>query len=149
MTKRPHDTNARIPHPAEGAEDALLAPFFAAARAGGDDALPRGLQDRLLRDALALQPRRTAVPASRPGFAARLRGAWAAAGRLLGGAPGVAVVCSAGVAGVWIGLAVPDAGAWLDTVAGAAGLAESGDVWEQTAQDIRDDEALLAFLDGF
>ena len=143
MTKRPHDTNSRIPRPAEGAEDALLAPFFAAARARADDALPRGLQDRLLRDALALQPLREAVPASRPGFAARLRGAWAAAARLLGGAPGVAVVCSAGVAGVWIGLAVPDAGGWLGTVA------ESGSVWAQTAQDIRDDEALLAFLDGF
>ncbi|HHX88317.1 MAG TPA: hypothetical protein GX700_00880, partial [Paracoccus sp.] len=76
MSKRPHDTTPRILHPAEGAEDALLAPFFAAARAQRDEALPEGMQERLLRDALALQPQRAVVPASRPGLAGRLRDAW-------------------------------------------------------------------------
>lgn len=152
MTKQPHD-NARQD------DDALLEPFFAAARAPAPDDLPDALQARLLHDALAHMPAPRIARAARPvGFAglmARLGNGISAFGRqsarVLGGAPGVAVVCSAGVAGVWIGLAVPE------TVSGVLGfgapaatmLVNDGSVWAQAAQDLGEDEALLALLDSF
>lgn len=150
--------NKRSQDPAYDDGDALLAPFFDAARAQTTDAMPDALHDRLLRDALAQCPAPPSAPEPAPGIVAsglmaRIVGGVTALGvrtaRLLGGAPGVAVVCSAGVAGVWIGLSVPETHPLLEFATGATSLDDSGSVWAQTAQDIREDEALLAFLDSF
>lgn len=166
MTERPDDT-ARFEGPrgdaARDGDDALLAPFFAAARAELTDTaqaasghaqggLPDALRARLLRDALTHIPAPRPVR-PRPGLFARLLAAvpFRQLGGVLGGASGVAVVCSAGVAGVWIGLTVPGpASDLLGYVAsGALVVSDDGSIWAQTARDISDDEALLALFDSF
>ena len=152
MTEQPQDK----PMPDE---DALLAPFFAAARAAGEDALPGSLQARVMQDALAQIPAPPAPPAADPGLLASLL-AWLGDGfsgfgrqsaRLLGGAPGVAVVSAAGLAGVWLGLAVPDpASELLGYIAtGVPISADDSSIWAQAARDLGEDEALLALLDSF
>jgi len=152
MTKQPHDNAGQ-------ADDALLEPFFAAARAPVERDLPDALSARLLHDALAQIPAPSPVRASRrgavAGLVARVRDGVAALGRqaarLPGGASGVAVVCSAGLAGVWIGLAVPEPASELlvSFAPGARSLVDDGSLWAQAARDLGDDEALLAFLDSF
>lgn len=82
-------------NPAEAGLDAL----FAEARARDADPLPISLNARLLATALEAQPRRSGPS----GLWARLRAALAE----IGGAPGLAGVGAAGLAGVWIGFAGP------------------------------------------
>jgi len=76
-----------------------LEALFAAARDAEPAPLGAGLQARLLDAALTAQPRR----AARPGWIARF-GAMLAD---IGGAPGLAGVGAAGLAGVWIGFSGP------------------------------------------
>jgi len=157
MTKQPQDK----PTPDD---DALLAPFFAASRAAVPDAavpdaLPEALQARLMKDALAQIPAPASPRAADRGFLAALL-AWLGDGfsgfgrqsaRLLGGAPGVAVVSAAGLAGVWLGLAVPEpASELLGYIAtGTTISADDSSLWAQAARDLGEDEALLALLDSF
>lgn len=154
MTKRP--TDAPMPD-----DDALLAPFFASARAPSESDLPDALHARLLQDALAQMPAPPPVTAPargvRPvaaGLMARVGNGVAAFGRqsarLLGGAPGVAVVCTAGLAGIWIGLAAPGSTAdLLGYIAPGSSVVDDDSVWSQAALDLGEDEALLALLDSF
>ena len=151
MTEQPQDK----PMPDE---DALLAPFFAAARAAGEDALPGSLQARVMQDALAQIPAPPAPPAADPGLLASLL-AWLGDGfsgfgrqsvRLLGGTPGVAVVSAAGLAGVLLGLALPEpASELLGFIGNGAVSADDSSIWAQAARDLGEDEALLALLDSF
>lgn len=136
-------------------DDALLVPYFAAARAASTDDLPDALQARLLHDALAQIPAPPRARVARPGLMAWLGEGISAFGRqssrLLGGAPGVAVVCAAGLAGIWIGLAAPEPASQLLglVVPGTPTLADDGSAWAQVARDMGDDAALLALLDSF
>ncbi|MCC5969791.1 MAG: hypothetical protein JJU15_07570 [Pararhodobacter sp.] len=143
-------------------EDAILAPFFAATRAQMDEGIPDTLNARLLGDALKHLPATTAKQPAKPSAARQKPGhnrprmrpvGWAADrlgafGRMLGGAPGLAVVGCAGVAGVWIGVALPDVSPdlvgviWPDVGLG-------GDGWAEAAQELGEYDALLAFLDSF
>ncbi|MCB1395128.1 MAG: hypothetical protein H6898_05080 [Rhodobacter sp.] len=79
--------------------EADLEALFAAARDAGPAPLEARFQARLLEAALGAQPR----PAARPGWLARF-GAMLAD---IGGAPGLAGVGAAGLAGVWIGFSGP------------------------------------------
>jgi len=148
MTKQPQEEPQRN-------DDAFLVPYFFDASAIPAEDLPDALQARLLHDAMAFLPVAPQIHARRPGLIARLgegiaRLGWQPA-RLLGAAPGVAVVCTAGLAGVWIGVAAP--GPALDLLGyiapSASVFADDGSVWAQAAQDLGDDEALLALLDSF
>jgi len=147
MTERPQDQPGRE-------DDRLLEPFFAAARAQPEAALPDALSGRLLHDALSQLPAPTRPqPPSRPlaGFRGWFAGLGDQAGRLLGGAPGVAMVCVAGLAGVWIGVAVPGSAEGLAAyiLPGAASLVQGGEGWAEAAQYLGEDDALLALLDSF
>jgi hypothetical protein len=75
--------------------DALLAQ----ARTAPPDALPPALQARLLADAQAALPRAAPRPSLRGWIAGALAG--------IGGAPGLAGMSAAGLAGLWIGFAGP------------------------------------------
>lgn len=96
-------------------DDALEA-LFAQARRADPPALPADLAARLLAQAAAAQPR----PQPAPGLWSRLRAALAD----VGGAPGLAGLGVAGVAGLWIGVADPVGAAAL-VWEGAAGLSPS------------------------
>lgn len=83
----------------DGFSEADLDALFAEARETAPDPLPASLQARLIDGALQAQPR----PAPRPGWFARLSAMLAE----IGGAPGLAGVGAAGLAGVWIGFSGP------------------------------------------
>ncbi|MFB9150722.1 hypothetical protein [Roseovarius ramblicola] len=85
-------------------QEAALAPFFEAARKAAPAPSP-DLMARVLEDAGAEQARYAAVVA-RP--AAPRAGLWARITRALGGWPAMAGLGAAGLAGVWIGLALPE-----------------------------------------
>lgn len=87
--------------PHENRDDGLEL-LFAQARAEAPDPLPDALRARLVEAAVAACPAAPA-PAPGPGWLARL----AAALANVGGAPGVAGLGAAGLAGVWIGFAGP------------------------------------------
>lgn len=94
------------------------------ARAAGDRPTPSdALMDRVLADALALQPQPAGLApahaAVRPGLLARLAA-------MFGGAPMLAGVCSAAVAGVAIGYLNP---ASMDTLTGGLMAAETLDLF--------------------
>ena len=155
MTKQPQDK----PTPDE---DALLAPYFAASRAAAEDALPESLQARLMQDAMAQIPAPPLPRAVERGYdrgylaalLARLGRGFSGFGRqsvrLLGGTPGVAVVSAAGLAGVLLGLALPEpASELLGFIGNGAVSADDSSIWAQAARDLGEDEALLALLDSF
>jgi hypothetical protein len=112
-------TEDRKPLP-ESDLDAL----FAAARAAEPAPLEPDFAARLIAQAEAARPR--PVPA-RPGWLHRLRAALAD----VGGAPGLAGLSAAGVAGLWIGLADPVGAATY--VLQGAGLAEAATPFDHFA----------------
>lgn len=81
-------------------QEAALAPFFEAARAQAPEPSP-DLLARVLADAEAAQ----AQPAARR--AVPRAGVWTRLAQGLGGWPGLAGLGAAGLAGLWIGLAMP------------------------------------------
>lgn len=89
--------------------DALLAE----AREAPPPDLPAGFEAQLFAQAVATLPR----AAPRPGLLARIGAALAG----IGGAPGLAGMSAAGLAGLWIGLAGP--GGAADLAAGAWNVA--------------------------
>jgi len=95
-------TDRRQDHPGaldEGALDAL----FAEARDGTPAPLSDRLRARLVEAALDARPLQGRPVQGQPGWWARLRAALAD----VGGAPSLAGVGAAGLAGVWIGFAAP------------------------------------------
>lgn len=103
-------TDDRTPHrpPDASAGDDALDALLAAARDEAPPPLSPALRARLVADARAHAP--VAAPPA-PGWFARLRAALAE----IGGAPGLAGVGVAGLAGVWIGFSGPGVtGEWLD-----------------------------------
>jgi hypothetical protein len=82
----------------DGFDEAALDALFAEARAVEPDPLPEAIAARLLAGAEAAIPRPV-----RRGWLARVRDALAE----IGGAPGLAGVGVAGLAGVWIGFSGP------------------------------------------
>ncbi|SIN82090.1 hypothetical protein [Vannielia litorea] len=100
-----HDTKVTA------SEEALLESFFSAARADGArraEPSPE-LLARVLEDGYAVQDARmTAAVRSRPAAPAR-RGLLATLLAAIGGAPGLAGLAAATVAGVWIGIRPPEA----------------------------------------
>jgi hypothetical protein len=87
-------------------QEAALAPFFEAARAAGPEP-STALLARVLEDAEAAQARHAGAQA-RPGLGPRPRaGLRARLAQGLGGWPALAGLAAAGVAGVWIGTALP------------------------------------------
>lgn len=124
-TRKPEDQ--RLP------DDALEA-LFAEARAAPPAPVPEDLRARLI---AAVPPPAgpvgsrvvgSRVAGSRVGWGARLAAFWAE----IGGAPALAGVTAAGLAGVWIGFAAPGPAAdlastlWLAQNAEVAGLAFGG-----------------------
>lgn len=87
--------------------------LFAQARNTPPDDLPAALAARLLADAQAALPRAAPRPGAFAWLAAVLAG--------IGGAPGLAGMSAAGLAGLWIGFAGP--GAATDLAAGAWNVA--------------------------
>lgn len=128
------------------ATDDVLDALFAEASARAPDPLPISVNARLLAAALEAQPR----PARRPGLWTRMRAALAE----IGGAPGLAGVGVAGLAGLWIGFAGP-AGTgtlvsdfWQGAASVAPGLAAY--VGDSSASDSASSGAadLLSLIDG-
>ncbi len=123
---------------AEAGLDAL----FAEARAAPPAPLPPAFEARLVAAALA------ARPAPRPGFLARLRASLAE----IGGAPSLAGVGAAGLAGVWIGFAAP--GPTADLVSsfwqGAASVTPAAASWASTDAEVWDigGTTLLSLISG-
>lgn len=85
-------------------QGAALEPFFAAARAAAPAPTP-ALMARVL-EAAGAEQARIAAPAPAP--APRV-GLWVRIARGLGGWPALSGLAAAGLAGVWIGLALPEA----------------------------------------
>lgn len=99
-----------------GPEDPALEAFFAAGRAA-DLTPPEGLMARVLAEAEAAQAAAAApAPVAKPG---RLAGLLAG----LGGWPALAGLASAAVAGLWVGVAVPEASAYVGL--GGTGVSEA------------------------
>lgn len=95
--------------------------LFAAARTAEPAPLDPGFAARLVAQAEAARPR--AAPA-RPGWGVRLRAVLAD----LGGAPALGGLATAGIAGLWIGLADP-AGAAALVFDAAAGISPALSGW--------------------
>lgn len=134
MTRSHDRTEGR---PADAAETRLDA-LFAEAREAAPAPLPEALAARLLGDALAAQPQPAPRRTLRPGLFARLRAALAE----IGGAPSLAGVGVAGMAGIWIGFASPGStGDWLDAI-------WTPDTTSTTAGWAVDDETLLEVTGG-
>ncbi|KPQ08172.1 MAG: hypothetical protein HLUCCA12_03585 [Rhodobacteraceae bacterium HLUCCA12] len=144
----------RNQHGQTAAEDDILAPFLAAARGALDDDMPVGLRARLVDDALARMPGAQPTALGRGAASGSLLSRWldglgAGLGRMLGGAPGVAVLTAAGVTGLWIGMAMPVQGPDLLAPFWPGASAAAADDWADTVPEIADDEAILALLDSF
>lgn len=97
-------------------QEALLAPFFTAARETAPAPSP-DLMARVMADAEAVQAQQGAVAGARP--AAPRAGPWARLAQGLGGWPAMAGLGAAGLAGVWIGLSLPETLPGLPPGAGA------------------------------
>ncbi|MEY3004595.1 MAG: hypothetical protein RLZZ491_1771 [Pseudomonadota bacterium] len=119
---------------AEQDDDDVLGPFLRAGRAG--EPVSDALMARVLADAASVQAQLAPAPPGRPAGPAR-GGWWAAIQAALGGPPAIAGVTLAGLAGLLIGILVPDVvdglsggqiGVWS---AGAGALPEIGLLWEE------------------
>ncbi|WP_417587852.1 hypothetical protein [Pararhodobacter oceanensis] len=135
--------NAPATAPADAFGDDMLEALFAEARAAETPALPDALSARMMADAAAaLAP----PPASRPNWWARLRLALAD----IGGAPGLAGVSAAGLAGVWIGFSGSGGtGALLTQFwQGAATVSPSVSEWVETDPLTDDSSTLWALMSG-
>lgn len=124
--------------------DAMLDALFAETRAETPDPLPDGLRLRVLEDAGSQMPR--AEPAPGPGWLSRLRTALSE----LGGAPGVAGLGAAGLAGIWIGFSGP--GLTGDLVSqfwqGAASVSPTVSALVDTDLLVDDNADLLSLMTG-
>jgi hypothetical protein len=113
--------------PTSTADEALLAPFFAVARA--EAAAPTtALLSAILADAAAASASRAAQPAPAPRARRRLEP--------IGGWRGLAALAACALLGLWLGLAGRVS---LDAAPGWTGL--------QTADDVNGDEEVGAFFD--
>lgn len=92
-------TNKAFPFSDDQSVEAALEDIFASARHAEPPALSPDFSARLNADALHHRPQ----PRQAPGFWARLGASLAG----IGGAPGLAGLGAAGLAGVWIGFAAP------------------------------------------
>ncbi len=130
----------RIPM-ADSALDALLA--HAAVRP--PEPLPDRLRARLLTEALQAMPPPAPVPVARE---ARTAGWMSQLWRGLGGAPGLTGMTAAGVAGLWIGAAEPDAVAGVASAfwQGAGLLGADPGAWSDDALAGLEPDPLLALL---
>lgn len=118
-------------------DDDGLDAVFAEARDAIPPPLAPGFERRLLAQAEAAVPR--ALP--RPGWLARTRAALAG----IGGAPGLAGLSAAGLAGLWIGFAGP--GPAADLASGVWSVAlRAPDLSAFEAGD--EDQSLLALIAG-
>ena len=123
--------------------DDSLEALFAEARSEAPPPLSGSFEARLVASALAAQP----VPVARPGWGARLRAFLSE----FGGAPSLAGMGVAGLAGLWIGFATP--GPTADLVSsfwqGAASVSPAVSDWADTGSDLGYDTGaeLLSLLD--
>ena len=120
------------------AADAALEAMFAEARMAEADPVPDGLRARLLADAVPV---------------VATRGWWSRLGDVLadlGGAPGLAGVSAAGLAGVWIGFSGP--GLTGDLVSqfwqGAATVSPTVSAWVDDGPLVASDGDLLVYMSG-
>ena len=132
-------------HSAGNFDESALDALFAQAR----DEPPAPLSDdfaaRLVAASLEAQ---RAVARPKPGWLARMRLALAE----FGGAPSLAGVGAAGLAGIWIGFAAPGATGDLvsSVLQGAASVSPSATAWVGTETNVltTSDSDLLALIDG-
>lgn len=126
-------------------DDTALDALFAQARAEPPAALSEDFTARLV--AASLDAQGALVP-PKPGWLARLRSALAE----FGGAPSLAGVGAAGLAGVWIGFAAPGStGDLISTVLQtAASVSPTATEWDGTETYVLATSAsdLLALIDG-
>lgn len=117
-------TTDRRTDDAGGFDDSLLDALFAEARDEAPAPLAQAFEARLVAAALAAQP---GAMAPRPGWLARIRAMLAD----VGGAPSLAGMGVAGLAGVWIGFAAPGSTSDLVTTfwQGAASVSPSVSDW--------------------
>lgn len=114
---------------AQDLDAADLDQLFAEARAADQMPMPAALTARILADADAILARQ-ALTAHRAAAAPARGGFWAQLLKSIGGAPALAGLAVATVAGVWVGV-VPPAGlqSGLQTVMGTTGTDELFDIY--------------------
>ena len=126
-------------------DDSALDALFAQARAEPPADLSDDFTARLVAASLEVQ---AGFAPPKPGWLARLRNSLAE----IGGAPSLAGVGAAGLAGVWIGFAAPGSTGDLvnSVLQGAASVSPASSVWIGSASNVltTSDSDLLALIDG-